>query len=161
MRRQSVHAPSGWPRHAPGKRWADGLEDRGDLETRRRHQLRWDGLVTSAEHHHGIHRLGADELLGLHRQEVAIEHGGRADEQLTEAHGRKDERHAARLEHTTLDGIDEPRHQRVAGVVVRGQIGDTDQRTRQIVRVVAGAGQDSAADVARETGVAVAEVFRV
>jgi hypothetical protein len=58
---------------------------------------------------------GAQQLLGLHRQEVAVEHGRRLDESLAERDRRQLDREAAGLQHAALDVLDALLEVRVAG----------------------------------------------
>jgi hypothetical protein len=47
--------------------------------------------------------MAAQQLLRLHRQEIAIEHGRRLDERLGQRHRRQLDRKAAGLQHAALD----------------------------------------------------------
>ena len=51
--------------------------DRGLVGRDRAHHLRRQRLVAAADHHHGVHRLRAHHLLGVHRHQVAHVHRGR------------------------------------------------------------------------------------
>ncbi len=46
--------------------------------------------------------MGADQLLRLHGEEVAVEHGGGLDEVFRQRDGRKLDGEAARLQHAAL-----------------------------------------------------------
>ena len=70
----------------------------------------------------------AQQFLGLHRQEVAIEHGGRLDERLGQRHRRQLERKSARLQHAALHVLGARAQMRVAGVDVAPGVDDADHR---------------------------------
>jgi hypothetical protein len=60
------------------------------------------GLVAAAHQHAAVDRMAAQQLLGLHRQQVAVEHGGRLLERLRQRHRRHLDREAARLPDAAL-----------------------------------------------------------
>ena len=60
------------------------------------------GLVAAAEQHRAVDRMRAQQLLGLHREEVAVEHGGRLHHHLGKRHRRQLDREAAGLQHAAL-----------------------------------------------------------
>ena len=77
-RRQSVQAPSRSPWYgrsasAPPRAWIAGTSG-----GRGAHELGRHRLVAAAHQHDGVHRLGADHLLGVDRHEVAEFQAGRA-----------------------------------------------------------------------------------
>jgi hypothetical protein len=75
----------------------------------------------------------AQELLRLHREEVAIQHGGRLDEVLGQRDRRELEREAARLPDAALHLLDPRPEVVVAGVDVGPGIDDADHRLAGIV----------------------------
>ena len=72
--------------------------------------------------------MRAQQLLGLHGQEVAVEHGGRLDERLGQRDGRQLQRKAARLQHAALHIFGARAQVRVAGVDVAPGVDDADHR---------------------------------
>ena len=67
-------SPSVWPRqerpqHRPGRD-----EDERQPRRDRAHDQRGRRLVAPAQQHGAVERIGPQQLLGLHRQQVAIEH---------------------------------------------------------------------------------------
>jgi hypothetical protein len=72
--------------------------------------------------------MAAQQLLGLHREEVAIEHGGRLDERLGERHRGQLERKAAGLQHAALHLLGAHPQMRVARIDVAPGIDDADHR---------------------------------
>ena len=59
-----------------------GQKNRRQIHARRTKQQRRRGLVASAHQHHAIDRMAAQQLLRIHRQQVAIEHGCRLQQRL-------------------------------------------------------------------------------
>jgi hypothetical protein len=89
--------------------------DRGHVGRGRAHQLRRHRLVAAADQHHGVHRLGADHLLGVHRHEVAQVHaGGGAKLSWIEIVGKPSA--AARQHDAALERLDQLRRVAVAGL---------------------------------------------
>ena len=82
------------------------------------------GLVAAAHQHAAVDRVGAQQLLGLHRQEVAVEHRGRLLEVLRQRHRRHLDREAARLPDAALDLLGALAEVRVAGVDVAPGVED-------------------------------------
>ena len=82
--------------------------------------------------------MTAQKLFRLHRQEVAIEHGGWLHERLGERHGRQLDRKAARLQHAALDVLGARPKMRVARVDLAPGVDDADHRPAgPVVAVVA------------------------
>ena len=82
--------------------------------------------------------MAAQQLLRLHRQEIAVEHGRRLDEGLGQRHRRQLDREAAGLQHAALDVLGARAQMRVAGVDLAPGIDDADHRPAgPVVGVVA------------------------
>ena len=77
--------------------------DRRNAHADRAHEQAGRGLVAAAHQHRAVDRMAAQQLLGLHGEEIAIEHGGRLDERLGKRHRRQLDRKAAGLQHAALD----------------------------------------------------------
>ncbi len=60
--------------HRPGRHVDGGHAGAGGAQQQARR-----GLVAAAHQHRAIHRMRADQLLGLDGEQVAVEHGGRLD----------------------------------------------------------------------------------
>jgi hypothetical protein len=103
-----------------------GHVDRRNAHADRAHEQSRRGLVAAAEQDRAVDRMAAQKLLGLHRQKVAIEHGGRLDERLGKRHRRQFQRKAARLQHAALDVVGARAQMRVAGINVAPGIDDGD-----------------------------------
>ena len=109
--------------HRPGRE-----EDHRHAGAERAHDQRRRGLVAAAHQHRAVDRLAADLLLRLHRQQVAVEHGGRLHEGFRHADRRQFDRQAAGLQHAALDVVDAALEMGVAGVEVRPGVEDADHR---------------------------------
>ncbi len=96
---------------------ADGAHD----QTRR-------GLVAAAEQHRAVDRMAAQQFLRLHRQQVAVEHGGGLDERLRQRHRRQLDRKAAGLQHAALHVLGARAQVRVAEIDVAPGVDDADDR---------------------------------
>ena len=153
-RRQSVHAPSVSPRWWPTSIGPTGTKIAGTSADAAAIICAGNGLVAAADQHHGVHRLRADHLLGVHRHQVAQEHAGRVRERLVDRDRRELHRQPARQHHAALDRVDELRHVAVAGVVVAEGVGDADDRPRQRVVREAHRLDEGLAQEEREVGVA-------
>ena len=84
--------------HRPG-----GHEDRRQVRAGRAHHQRRDGLVAAAEQDDAVGGVGAQRFLGVHREQVAIEHRARLHERLAERQDRDLHREAAGLPDAALD----------------------------------------------------------
>ena len=113
---------------APGAHRPRHHAQRREIGGDRRHQMAGDGLVAAARENHRVHRLGADHLLRLHREQVAVEHRGGREQDLGERRRRERQRKPAGLEHAALHRGDDGRHVAMAGGVVARGVGDADDR---------------------------------
>ena len=86
------------------------------------------GLVAAAHQHAAVDRIRAQQLLGLHREQVAIEHRRRLLEHLGQRDRRHLEREAAGLQHAALHLLGALPEMRVAGVDVAPGVDDRDDR---------------------------------
>ncbi len=77
--------------------------DEGKAHGDRPHGQPRRGLVAAAHEHGAIHRVAAQQLLRLHGQEVAIDHGRGLDHAFRQRDGWQLQRKAARLQHAALD----------------------------------------------------------
>ena len=83
--RRRCREPSVSPRQLPRSIGAGGQVDAGQVHAEIA-PISSAGVVLSQPpiSTAAVDRMGAQQLLGLHRQEVAVEHGGRLDERLAE-----------------------------------------------------------------------------
>jgi hypothetical protein len=91
------------------------------------------GLVAAGQQHHAVDRVRAQQLLDLHRQQVAVEHGRRLDHHLAQAQRRQLEGQAAGQQHAPLDRLGALAQMGVAGREVAPGIDDGDHGPRQQV----------------------------
>ena len=84
------------------------------------------GLVAAAEQHHAVHGVGADDLLRLHRQQVAVEHRRRLHVRLAHGEDGHLQREAARLPDAALHLLRAQAEVGVAGVRVAPGVEDAD-----------------------------------
>ena len=94
----------------------------------RAHQQAGRGLVAATHQHRAVDRLAAQQLLGLHRQHVAIEHRRRLHEGFGQRHRRQLKRKAAGLQHAAFDAFGARAQMRVARVDIAPGIDDADDR---------------------------------
>ena len=107
--------------HRPGRH-----EDEREVRARRAHDHRRHGLVATTEQDGAIGRVRAQRLLGLHRQQVAVEHGRRLHEGLAEGQQRDLHREAASLPDAALDVFSAQPEVRVTRVGVAPGVEDRD-----------------------------------
>ena len=120
---------------APGaaQHRASGHEDRRQIHRDCAHQQRRRGLVATAHQHRAVGGVGAQRLLGLHRQEVAIHHRRWLLERLGERHRRQFDREASRLPHAALHLLHPLLEMGVAGVDVAPGVDDRDHRLSRVI----------------------------
>ena len=102
--------------------------DRRQAHADRAHDQAGRGLVAAADQHGAVDRMAAQQFLGLHRQQIAIEHGGRLDERLRQRHRRQFDRKAAGLQHAAFDVLGARAQMRVAEIDVAPGVDDADHR---------------------------------
>ncbi len=129
----SVPEPRTSPRQWPGSIGPGGHEDGRQVDAGGAHQQRGRGLVAAAHQHRAVHRIGPQQFLGLHREQVAVEHRGRLLEGLGERGDRELQREAAGLPHPALDGLRTVAQVDVAGVDVRPGVEDRDDRLAEVL----------------------------
>ncbi|MCY1303093.1 hypothetical protein D9M70_527850 [compost metagenome] len=111
------------PKHRPGR----------DVDSRQSsagspHQQSRGGFVTTAHEHHPINRMGPNQFLRVHRQHVAIEHGGGFYEVLRQRNCRQLNGEPTCLQDATLDILDSGLEMSVARVDVRPRVEDGNDR---------------------------------
>ena len=110
--------------------------DRRQVHAGRAHDERRRGLVAAAHQHAAVHRVGAQQFLGFHGEEVAVHHGGRLLHGFGERHGRHFQREAARLPDAALHFLGALAEVGVAVVDVRPGIDDRNDRLARVVGAV-------------------------
>ncbi len=131
-------------------------DDGGQIHAGGSHHLGRQGLVATADHHHRVHGLRANHLLGIHRHQVAQEHRGGMSETLADRNGGKHHRQSARQHNAALYALDQVGHIAVAWIVVAECIGHADDRAiERIVGITHGL-DEGFAEEQRETRVTVA-----
>ena len=99
---------------ATGEHGARGQEDRGQVGRDRAHEEPRDRLVAAPHEHGAVHRMAPQHLLGLEREQVAVEHRRRLHEHLGECEHRDLHRKPARLPDAALHLLHPLREVRVA-----------------------------------------------
>ena len=110
--------------------------DRRHAHADRAHDQARRGLVAAAHQHRAVDRMAAQQLLGLHGEEVAIEHGRRFDHRLGERHRRQLDRKAAGLQTPRFTSSARVAQMAVAGVDVAPGVDDADHRLADPVGAV-------------------------
>ena len=95
------------------------------------HQLRGHGFVATANQHHRVHRLGADQFFGLHGHHVAQIHAGGGGKTLVDGHGGEIHRQTPGEHHAAFDRLDQLRGIAMAGVVSAAGVGNANHRPIQ------------------------------
>ena len=103
-------------------------EDAGKSGTGRPHQQGRGRLVAAAHEHGAVDGVAAQQLLHIHRQHVAVEHGGRLDIGFRERQRRQLDGQTAGLQNAVLDVLHAMLEMGVAGVDVRPGIDDGHHR---------------------------------
>ena len=94
----------------------------------RAHEQRGRGLVAAAHQHAAVDGIGAQQLLGLHREEVAVQHRGRLHESLRQRHRRHLDRETAGLPDAALDFLGARAEMAVARIDVAPGVEHGDDR---------------------------------
>jgi hypothetical protein len=125
----------GWPalevaivQHRPGR-----AEDCRQAHADRAHHRARCGLVAAGEQHDPVDRQRAQQLLDFHRQEVAVEHGGRLDHHFAQTHRRQLEGEAAGHQDAALDRFGALAQVGVTGRQIAPGVDDRDARLLQHV----------------------------
>ena len=128
--------PSVSPRQLPRSdrpgRHIDGRQPHAD----RPHYKPRRGLVAAAHQHGAVDRMAAQQFLGLHGEEVAVEHGGGFYHRLGKRHGGQFDRQPAGLQHAALHVLGACAQMAMAGVDVAPGVDDADDRLAGPVRRV-------------------------
>ena len=110
--------------------------DAGQVHAEGPHQERRGGLVTAAEKHRAVQRIGAQQLLHLHGKEVAVEHCRGLRVHFASGHHRHFHGQAACLEHAALHRLRRQAQVHVAGVQVRPRVEDADDRLALVIVLI-------------------------
>ena len=100
----------------------------------RAHDERGRRLVAAAHQHGAVDRVRAQHFLGLHREEIAIEHAARLLEGLGHRHHRQLDRETARLPHAALHFLGARAEMGVAGQEIAPGVDDPDHRLAAEIR---------------------------
>ena len=92
-----------------------GDRDGRQAAARSSHQQRRRSLIAADKEHDTVDWIAADQLLHVHRREIAEEHGRRSKIGFSERHHWELNREAARLQHAAADMFGEVTKMRVAG----------------------------------------------
>jgi len=103
--------------------------DGGQTHAGRAHQQRRRGLVATHQQHHAVDRVAADAFFHVHGRQVAVEHGGGAQQGLAQRHDREFERKAAGLVDADLDLFGQSTEVRVARGEFAEGVADANDRT--------------------------------
>ena len=117
--------------HRPGRH-----EQRRQVHRRRAHQQPRGRLVAAAHQHRAVHRVGPQQLLGLHRQQIPVQHRRRLLERLRQRHRRHLHREPTGRPHPALDILHTLLEMRVARIDVTPGIDDRDHRLAPVIRGV-------------------------
>ena len=118
--------PSAWPRQSPRSIGPAGRKTAGRFMLIAPISKRGRRLVAPAHQHRAVGRVRAQQLLGLHRQQVAIEHRRRLLERLGQRDRRHLDRKSARLPDAALHFLGALAEVRVARIDVAPRVDDRD-----------------------------------
>ena len=104
-RQTSVPEPIGSFLYIPRSIGPPGTTIRWDVSAGRTHQLRRGRLVTTAQQHNPVERVGANRLLDVHRHQVPKHHRARPHERFAERDRGELQRKAPRRPDPALDGF--------------------------------------------------------
>ncbi len=110
--------------------------DRRQVHRGRAHDHRRRRLVAAAHQHCPVDRMRAELLLGLHGEEIPVEHRRRLLEGLGQAHRRDLHREPACLPDAPLDVLDAFLEMHVAGVEIAPRVEDRDHRLARVLAAV-------------------------
>ena len=126
--------PSAWPRQSPRSIGPAGRKIAGRFMLIAPISNAGRRLVAAAHQHGAVRRIRAQQLLGLHRQQVAIEHRRRLLERLGQRDRRHLDRKSARLPDAALHFLGALAEMRVARVDVAPRVDDRDHRLAEVIR---------------------------
>ena len=129
----SVPLPSASPFQSPRSIGPAGMKMAGRFMESAPINKPGGGLVAAAHEHRAVGGIGAKQFLGLHGEEVAIEHRRRLLERLGEAHRRHLDRKAAGLPDAALHLLGALAEMAMAGIDVAPGVDDGDDRLAAIV----------------------------
>jgi len=105
----------------------------GKIRADRAHKQCRGGFVASSQQHATVRGIGAQQLFGLHGQEIAIHHRGWLLKCFAEGHGGHLHREAAGLPHAALYIFRALAQMAVAGIDVAPGVDDGDDRLAGII----------------------------
>ena len=114
--------------HRSGRR-----ENSGNAGAGRAQQQAGRRLVAAAHQDDAVDRMGADQFLGLHREEIAIQHGRRLDVGLRQRERRQLDGKPARLQDAAFDVLDAGLEMRMALGEVGPGVDDADEGLAGII----------------------------
>ena len=100
----------------------------GQTDAGRAHQQGGRGFVTTHEQHHAVDWVASDAFFHVHAGQVAVEHGGGAQQRFAERHHGKLKRESASLINADLDLLGQSAEVRVAGCQFAEGVADADDR---------------------------------
>ena len=103
--------------------------DDGYINTGRAHQLRWYGLIATANQDDGINGLSTHHLFGIERHQITQVHAGWKSKGLMHRYSWKNHGHAAGLHHPTLGGFNHLRHVAMAWIEITKRIRNANNRS--------------------------------
>ena len=103
-------------------------ENTRDIGAQSAHEHRRNRLIAPPHQNRSIDGVAPQDLFGLHRQQVAIEHGGGFHKHFAQAHDRDFHWKSSGLEHPAFDLLNPLAEMRVAGIHLAPGIEHTDDR---------------------------------
>ena len=110
-----------------------GHEHGGQIHGQRPHDQCRRGLVAAAHQHAAVGRIGAQQLLRLHGEQIAVQHGGGLLERLRQRDGGHLDGKAAGLPHAALDLLRAAAEMGVALIDLAPGVDDRDHRLAGVV----------------------------
>jgi hypothetical protein len=98
----------------------------GQVDAGRAHHQGWRGLVATHQQHHAVDGVAAYAFFNVHAGQVAVEHGGGAQQGFAQRHHRKFEREAPRFVNAYLDLLGNGAEMRIAGCQFAEGVADAD-----------------------------------
>jgi hypothetical protein len=100
----------------------------GQVDAGRAHHQRWRGLVAAHQQHHAVDGVAAYAFFDVHAGQVAVQHGGGAQQGFAQRHHREFEREAAGFIDAYLDLLGNRAEVRIAGRQFAEGVADADDR---------------------------------